>query len=98
MPNNTLIRYSGGRTGLSSYSSDSSYGLSEYGGNFTQALAVTNLHEQGRTLIATTGLENVGAMSAMEGYLSQIAPSGAHRYRAIVDTYTKAVCQTILDW
>jgi len=94
----TLTRYSGASTGLSSYSGNSSYGLSDYGGNFTQALAFTNLREQGRTLIAITGLENVGAMSAMEGYLSQVAPSGAHRYKAIADAYTAAVINTIMDW
>ena len=98
MPN-TLTRYTGGSTGLSSYSSNSGYyDLSEYSGNFTQALAVTNLHEQGRALLASTALENVGALSAMEGYLSEIAPSGAHRYRAIADAYTAAVCRTIMDW
>jgi len=97
MPN-TLTRYSGGSTGLSSYSSDNSYSLSEYAGNFTQSLAFTNLREQSRALIASTALENVGALSAMEGYLNTVAPSGSHRYRAIADAYTAAVCRTILDW
>lgn len=96
MPN-TLTRYSGSSTGLSSYSGGS-YELSDYSGNFTQALAITNIHEQGRALLAGTILDNVGALSAMEGYLCQVAPSGAHRYRAIADAYTAAVCQTILDW
>jgi hypothetical protein len=96
MANNTLTRYSGSSSALSSYSG--SYGLSEYGGNFTEALAITNLHEQGRALLTSTALENVGALSAMEGYLCQVAPSGSHRYRAIADAYTAAVCRTILDW
>jgi hypothetical protein len=63
-----MTRYTGGNTGLSSYSGGSSnYGLSEYSSNFTQALAITNLHEQGRAVLASTALENVGALSAMEG-------------------------------
>jgi len=97
MPN-TLTRYSGSSTGLSSYSSGGSYALSDYSSSFTQALAATNIYEQGRALLASTALENVGALSAMEGYLCQVAPSGAHRYRAIADAYTAAVCQTIMDW
>jgi len=86
MPN-TMTRYTGGSTSLT-----------EYSGNFTQALAVTNLHEQGRALLASTFLENVGALSAMEGYLCQVAPSGAHRYKAVADAYTAAICQTLLEW
>jgi len=93
---NTLSRYSGSTSALSSYSD--SYALSEYGGGFTQALAATNLWEQGRAVLASTALENVGALSAMEGYLCQVAPSGAHRYKAIADAYTAAVCRTIMDW
>jgi hypothetical protein len=93
---NTLTRYSGSTSALSSCSD--SYALSGYGGGFTQALAATNLMEQGRALLASTALENVGALSAMEGYLGQVAPSGVHRYKAICDAYTAAVCRTILDW
>ena len=95
MPNNTMTRYSSGSTGLSSYSSG---GLSDYSGGFVQALSATNMWEQGRAILASTALENVGALSAMEGYLCQVAPSGAHRYKAIADAYTSAVIRTILDW
>jgi hypothetical protein len=94
--NNTLTRYSGSSSALSSYSD--SYGLSEYGGNFTQALAITNLHEQGRALLTSTALESIGALSAMEGYLCQMAPSGAHRYKALIDVCTKRMAETIYDW
>ena len=97
MPN-TMTRYSGGSAGLSSYSGGGSYGLSEYGGNFTQALAITNLHEQGRAMLASTALESAGALSAMEGYLCQVAPSGAHRYKAICDAFTAATIETIMGW
>ena len=93
---NTLSRFSGSSSALASCSD--SYALSEFGGNFTQALAITNLHEQGRALLASTALENAGALSAMEGYLCQVAPTGAHRYKAIADSYTAAVCRTIMDW
>jgi|GEM_PF-2369467 len=98
MANNTMTRYTGSSTGLSSYSSGGSYGLSDYSGNFVQALSITNMHEQGRAILASTALENVGALSAMEGYLCQVAPSGAHRYKAVADAYTAAVIQTIMDW
>ena len=97
MANNTMTRYSGSNTALSSYSSSGS-GLANYSGNFSQALAITNLHEQGRAMLASTGLESVGALSAMESYLCQAAPSGAHRYKAVVDAYTTALIGTILDW
>ena len=97
MPN-TMTRYTGGSTGLSSYSGGSSYSLSDFSSNFTQALSATNMWEQGRAILASTALENAGALSALESHLCQVAPSGAHRYRAIADAYTAAVCQTILDW
>ena len=97
MPN-TMTRYTGGSTGLSAYSGGGSYSLSDYSGGFVQALSATNMWEQGRAILASTALENVGALSAMEGYLCQVAPSGAHRYKAIADAYTSAVIRTILDW
>lgn len=98
MPNNTLTRYSGGGTGLSSYSGSGSYGLSDYSGNFVNALSITNMHEQGRAILASTAMENVGALSAMEGYLCQISPSGAHRYKLIADAYAIAAARVISDW
>jgi hypothetical protein len=95
---NKLSRYSSDTTyGLSSYSSGGG-ALANFGSNFTQALSMTNLHEQGRALLASTALENVGALSSMESYLCQVAPSGAHRYKAIADAYTAAVIGTIMDW
>jgi hypothetical protein len=96
MSNALATRYSGSSSALSSYSD--SYALSDFSGSFTQALATTNLWEQGRAVLASTAMENVGALSAMEGYLCQVAPSGSHRYKAIADAYTAAVCRTILDW
>jgi len=97
MPN-TLTRYSSNSTGLSSLSGGSSYGLSEYGGNFTKAFAMTNLHEQSRAMLAYNALETVGAMSAMEAYLCQVAPSGAHRYKLIADVYASVAARAIAEW
>jgi len=96
--NSTIIRYTGGSTGLSSYSDSQSYGLSEYSGNFTQALSMTTLHEQGRALLASNALEAIGALSAIETNLCQIAPSGAHRYKAICDSCAIAMCGIIANW
>jgi len=98
MPNNTLTRYSGSSMGLSSYSDGGSYGLSDYSSNFINAISCTNMHEQGRALLATTALENLGAMSAMESYLCQIAPSGAHRYKLVADAYAMAAARAVSDW
>ena len=95
---NTMTRYSGSSALASPYSGGGSYGLSDYSGGFIQALGITNMHEQGRAILASTAMENVGALSAMEGHLCQIAPTGAHRYKAIADAYTAAVIQTIMDW
>lgn len=54
----------------------------------TQAQAlVADVREQGRALLANTALQNVGALSALEAHLIQVAPLGEARYRAIVDSY-----------
>jgi hypothetical protein len=101
MPNNTLTRYNSSGTDLS-YSGYSAYSgtnsLSNYNSNFTQALSISNLHEQGRALLTSTALESVGALSAMEGYLCQVAPSGAHRYKLLIDACASAMANSILDW
>ncbi|MDR0531382.1 MAG: hypothetical protein LBG83_04880 [Oscillospiraceae bacterium] len=98
MANNTMTRYSGSSTGISSYSGNGSYGLSNFSNNFVNTLSCTNMWEQGRAILASTAMENVGALSAMEGYLCQIAPSGAHRYKLIADAYAVAAARVISDW
>jgi hypothetical protein len=62
-----------------------------------QAL-IADTREQGRALLANTALLNVGALSALEQHLSQVAPTGAARYRAIVDAYAIGVSATIQRW
>jgi hypothetical protein len=59
---------------------------------------VSNIHEQGRALLAKTALDNLGALSALEAHLTQIAPSGEERYRQIVDAYALGAAQKIWRW
>jgi hypothetical protein len=57
-----------------------------------------NAREQVRSLLASTALQNVGTLSALEEHLIQIAPLGAVRYQQIVDAYTLGAAQTIVRW
>lgn len=59
---------------------------------------VANMHEQGRALLAKTALDNLGALSALEAHLTQIAPYGEERYRQIVDAYALGAAQKIWRW
>ena len=59
---------------------------------------VAGLHEQGRAMLTNVALENIGALSALEDHLCQVAPGGAERYKAVVDAYTFGACQTIARW
>jgi hypothetical protein len=61
-------------------------------------VAVADMREQGRALLTSTALQNVGALSALEQHLSQVAPTGAARYRAIVDAYAIGASITIQRW
>jgi hypothetical protein len=62
-----------------------------------QAL-VADTREQGRALLTSTALNNVGALSALEQHLIQIAPLGEGRYRAIVDSYAMGASAAIQRW
>jgi len=59
---------------------------------------VADAIEQGRALIANTALENVGALSALEAHLIEIAPLGEGRYKHIVDAYALGASQKIARW
>ena len=59
---------------------------------------VAATHEQGRAYLTNMALENTGALSALEGHLTQIAPNGAERYRHIVDAYALGAAQKIAGW
>lgn len=59
---------------------------------------VTNTHEQVRALLTNTALQNVGALSALEEHLNQVAPSGSSRYKHIIDSYALGAAHTIAVW
>jgi len=59
---------------------------------------VSNVHEQGRALLTHTALENLGALSSLEEQLCELAPSGAERYRHIVDSYAMGAAKKIMRW
>lgn len=59
---------------------------------------VSHVHEQGRALLAKTALDNLGALSALEAHLNQVAPCGEERYRQIVDSYALGAAQKIWRW
>jgi hypothetical protein len=56
------------------------------------------MHEQGRATLTNTALENLGALSALEEHLRQVVPSGAARYKHIVDAYALGAAQKIARW
>ena len=62
-----------------------------------QAL-VADVREQGRAFLTNTALQNVGALSALEAHLIQVAPLGEARYKHIVDSYAAGAAQAISRW
>lgn len=44
---------------------------------------------------SSTALRHVGALSMMELQLNQIAPQGANRYSAIIDSYTRTIVHAL---
>ena len=62
-----------------------------------QAL-VADTREQGRALLTNTALQNVGALSALEQHLIQVAPLGEARYKHIVDAYAMGAANAISRW
>lgn len=62
-----------------------------------QAL-VADTREQGRALLTNTALQNVGALSALEQHLIQVAPIGEARYKHIVDSYSIGAATAIQRW
>lgn len=59
---------------------------------------VADVKEQGRALLTNTALQNVGALSALEAHLIQVAPLGEARYKHIVDAYAMGAAQAIARW
>jgi hypothetical protein len=62
-----------------------------------QAL-IADTREQGRALLTNTALSNVGALSALEQHLIQVAPLGEARYKHIVDSYAMGAAQAVQRW
>jgi len=59
---------------------------------------VSEMVEEGRGLLATTALQIAGSLSALEEHLTQVAPSGAHRYQAIADAQAIGAAQAVARW
>lgn len=59
---------------------------------------IADTREQGRAVLTNTALQNVGALSALEQHLIQVAPLGEARYKHIVDSYAMGAAQAIQRW
>tara|TARA_R110000868_G_C10971200_1_gene769994 strand:+ start:11754 stop:12113 length:360 start_codon:yes stop_codon:yes gene_type:complete len=59
---------------------------------------VAEVREQGRAFLTNTALQNVGALTALEQHLIQVAPLGEARYKHIVDAYAMGAAQSITRW
>lgn len=59
---------------------------------------VAGVREQGRAFLTNTALQNVGALTALEQHLIQVAPLGEARYKHIVDSYAMGAAQSIATW
>jgi hypothetical protein len=78
-------------------------GLAKYQAKKDVALAtkrtmVAIAQEQGRTMLTQLALESVAALTSFEEHLCEVAPSGANRYRHIVDAYAMGVANRIAKW
>ncbi len=62
-----------------------------------QAL-IADTREQGRALLTNTALQNVGALTALEQHLIEVAPLGEARYKHIVDAYAMGAANAISRW
>ncbi|WP_431795265.1 hypothetical protein [Microbacterium enclense] len=56
---------------------------------------VAEVKEQGRAFLTNSVLQNVGALTALEQHLIQVAPLGEARYKHIVDSYAMGAAQAI---
>lgn len=59
---------------------------------------VAEVKEQGRAFLTNSVLQNVGALTALEQHLIQVAPLGEARYKHIVDAFTMGAAQAISRW
>ena len=66
--------------------------------NTQQQLTKAALSDQCRALLAATAMENTLMLSAMEAHCTQVAPLGAHRFKAIADAYVIGTVKRIERW
>lgn len=59
---------------------------------------IADVGEQARALLASSALQNVGALTALEQHLIRVAPLGEARYKHIVDAYALGAATTIQRW
>lgn len=59
---------------------------------------VAEVKEQGRAFLTNSVLQSVGALTALEQHLIQVAPLGEARYKHIVDSFTMGAAQAISRW
>ena len=74
------------------------YLIQQGGSEVVKKALVSYIHEQGRTFLAKTALDNLAALSALEAHLTQVAPYGEERYQRIVDAYTIGAADKIMRW
>lgn len=86
-----------------------STGLAQMGGGMQRQTArevervqgqaiVAEVREQGRAFLTNSVLQSVGALTALEQHLIQVAPLGEARYKHIVDSFTMGAAQSIARW
>ena len=68
------------------------------GEQITQRALLEATHEQLRTLLTKSVLDNVASLSALEAHLSNIAPNGEDRYKTIIDAYALSAAMRIARW
>jgi hypothetical protein len=74
------------------------WALQREGGEVIREIIIAKTHEQGRALITSTIMENLGTLSALESHLTHMAPNGEERYRYIVDAYTAGAARKLAGW
>ena len=65
--------------------------IANYAANYNNGLALRNatstaVHEQCRAMLTKLSLDNIAALSTLETHLCAVSPSGAERYKVIIDT------------
>ena len=80
-----------------------SFGLIDLTGTKTGSQMVQNAiaeatHEQYRTLLAKTALENTAALASLGEHLALTVPSGEEHYRTIIGAYAMSAAVRIARW